>query len=227
MFWDTTIILLIPALIFAMYAQAKVQGTFSKYARVRNRYGYNAEEVARKILDSMGLYDVKIERIPGNLTDHYDPRAKVLRLSESVYGSESIAAIGVAAHEAGHAIQHAKGYVPLTVRNSLVPVANLGANLAWPLVILGFFMGAPGLHLINIGILLFSAAVLFQVITLPVEFDASNRAIALLQSNALFTREDIEPAQKVLQAAALTYVAAALVSIMQLLRLIIIRNSRE
>jgi Zn-dependent membrane protease YugP len=227
MFWDTTVILLIPALIFAMYAQAKVQGTFSKYARVRNRYGYTAEEVARKILDSMGLYDVRIERVPGNLTDHYDPRARVLRLSESVYGSESIAAIGVAAHEAGHAIQHAKGYVPLTVRNSLVPVANLGANLAWPLVILGFFMGAPGLQLINIGILLFSAAVLFQVITLPVEFDASNRAIALLQSNALFTREDIEPARKVLQAAALTYVAAALVSIMQLLRLIIIRNSRE
>lgn len=175
----------------------------------------------------MGLYDVRIERIPGNLTDHYDPRAKVLRLSESVYGSDSIAAIGVAAHEAGHAIQHAKGYVPLTVRNSLVPVANLGANLAWPLVILGFFMGAPGLHLINIGILLFSAAVLFQVITLPVEFDASNRAITLLQSNILFTREDIEPARRVLQAAALTYVAAALVSIMQLLRLIIIRNSRE
>ncbi|AIS52589.1 putative Zn-dependent protease [Thermoanaerobacter kivui] len=227
MFWDTTIILLIPALIFAMYAQAQVQITFSKYARVRNRYGYTAEEVARKILDSMGLYDVRIERIPGDLTDHYDPRAKVLRLSESVYGSESIAAIGVAAHEAGHAIQHARGYVPLTLRNSLVPVANLGANLAWPLVILGFFMGAPGLHLINIGIILFSAAVLFQIITLPVEFDASNRAIALLQSNVLFTRDDIEPATKVLRAAALTYVAAALVSIMQLIRLLIIRNNRE
>lgn len=227
MFWDSTIILLIPALLFAMYAQAQVQTTFGRYSHVRNMYGYTAEQVARRILDSMGLYDVRIERIPGNLTDHYDPRVKVLRLSDAVYGNDSIAAIGVAAHEAGHAVQHAKGYIPLLLRNSLVPVANLGANLAWPMVILGLFMGSAGIHFINLGIILFSAAVLFQVITLPVEIDASRRAIALLQANGLFTREDLDPAKKVLQAAALTYVAAALVSIMQLLRLFIIRDSRE
>lgn len=227
MFWDSTIILLIPAMLFAMYAQAQIQSTFSKYSRVRNRYGYTAEEVARRLLDSQGLHDIRIESISGNLTDHYDPRSRVLRLSQTVYGSDSIAAIGVAAHETGHAIQHAAGYMPLNIRNSLVPVANIGANLSWPLVLLGFFMGSAGLGLINIGIILFSAAVLFQIVTLPVEFNASNRAIVLLQSNGLFTREEVEPARRVLKAAALTYVAAALVSIMQLIRLLILRDRRE
>ncbi|MDI6604650.1 MAG: zinc metallopeptidase [Thermoanaerobacteraceae bacterium] len=225
MFLDTTILLLIPAMIFAMYAQAKVQSTYGKYSHVKNSYGYKAYEVARKLLDGAGLYNVRIERIPGNLTDHYDPRSRVLRLSETVYDSESIAAIGVAAHETGHAIQHAEGYIPLSVRNSLVPVANLGSTLAWPLVVIGFIIGLT--NLINIGIILFSAAVIFQVITLPVEFNASNRAIHLLQTNGLFTREEIVPAQQVLRAAALTYVAAALVSIMQLIRLLILRDRRE
>ncbi|MBE0069851.1 zinc metallopeptidase [Thermoanaerobacterium thermosaccharolyticum] len=227
MFWTVTTMLLILSLIIATYAEINVRHTFKKFSQIDNRYGYTAEEIARKILDSMNLYDVEIEKINGNLTDHYDPKAKVLRLSESVYGSTSMAAIGVAAHEAGHAIQHAKNYMPLEVRNNFFPIAKLGSNLSYPLIFLGLILGSSGTVLINLGIVFFTMAVLFQVITLPVEFNASNRAIALLQSNALFSEEDIKPAQKVLRAAALTYVAATLVSILQLIRLILIGKRKK
>ncbi|MFU0783820.1 MAG: zinc metallopeptidase [Thermoanaerobacterium thermosaccharolyticum] len=196
MFWTVTTMLLILSLIIATYAEINVRHTFKKFSQIDNRYGYTAEEIARKILDSMNLYDVEIEKINGNLTDHYDPKAKVLRLSESVYGSTSMAAIGVAAHEAGHAIQHAKNYMPLEVRNNFFPIAKLGSNLSYPLIFLGLILGSSGTVLINLGIVFFTMAVLFQVITLPVEFNASNRAISLLQSNALFSEEDIKPAKK-------------------------------
>jgi uncharacterized protein len=227
MFWTVTTMLLILSLIIATYAEINVRHTFKKFSQIDNRYGYTAEEIARKILDSMNLYDVEIEKINGNLTDHYDPKAKVLRLSESVYGSTSMAAIGVAAHEAGHAIQHAKNYMPLEVRNNFFPIAKLGSNLSYPLIFLGLILGSSGTVLINLGIVFFTMAVLFQVITLPVEFNASNRAISLLQSNALFSEEDIKPAKKVLKAAALTYVAATLVSILQLIRLILIGKRKK
>lgn len=227
MFWyyDPTYILLIPALLLAMYAQYKVQSTFSRYTNVRNRYGYRAFEVARRLLNEAGLYDVNIEMIPGNLTDHYDPKSRVLRLSETVYGSDSIAAIGVAAHETGHAIQHSTGYFPLMLRNTIVPIANFGTTISWPLLIIGFIFGFT--QLIDIGIILFSAVVLFQIITLPVEINASRRALALLESNGLFMRDEIYPAKQVLKAAALTYVAATFVSIMQLIRLFILRDRRD
>lgn len=227
MFWyyDPTYILLIPALLLAMYAQYKVQSTFSRYTNVRNRYGYRAFEVARRLLNEAGLYDVNIEMIPGNLTDHYDPKSRVLRLSESVYGSDSMAAIGVAAHETGHAIQHSTGYFPLMLRNTIVPIANFGTTISWPLLIIGFIFGFT--QLIDIGIILFSSVVLFQIITLPVEINASRRALALLESNGLFMRDEIYPAKQVLKAAALTYVAATFVSIMQLIRLFILRDRRD
>lgn len=227
MFWfyDPTYILLIPALLLAMYAQYKVQSTFSRYTNVRNRYGYRAFEVARRLLNEAGLYDVNIEMIPGNLTDHYDPKSRVLRLSESVYGSDSMAAIGVAAHETGHAIQHSTGYIPLMLRNTIVPIANFGTTISWPLLIIGFIFGFT--QLIDIGIILFSSVVLFQIITLPVEINASRRALALLESNGLFMRDEIYPAKQVLKAAALTYVAATFVSIMQLIRLFILRDRRD
>lgn len=227
MFWTVTTVLLILSLIIATYAEINVRHTFKKFSQIDNSYGYTAEEIARKILDSMNLYDVEIEKINGSLTDHYDPKAKVLRLSESVYGNRSMAAIGVAAHEAGHAIQHAKNYMPLKVRNDFFPIAKLGSNLSYPLIFLGLILGSSGTVLINLGIVFFTMAVLFQIITLPVEFNASNRAIALLQSNALFSEEDIKPARKVLKAAALTYVAAALVSILQLIRLILIGEKKK
>lgn len=227
MFWfyDPTYILLIPAILLAMYAQLKVQSTFSKYSSVRNRYGYRAFEVARRLLNEAGLYDVSIEMIPGSLTDHYDPRSRVLRLSQTVYGSDSIAAIGVAAHETGHAIQHASGYIPLKVRNAIVPVANIGTSVSWPLLIVGFIFGST--QLIDIGIILFSGVVLFQIVTLPVEINASNRAIKLLESDGLFMRDELYPARQVLNAAALTYVAAAFTSIMNLIRLLILRDRRD
>lgn len=224
-FWDPTMIIMIPAFLLAAYAQYKVQSTFNKYSRVRNMYGYKAFDVARKLLNQAGLYDVNIEMVRGNLTDHYDPRSRVLRLSETVYGSDSMAAIGVAAHETGHAIQHAERYFPLMLRNSIVPVANLGTSIAWPLLFIGFIIGFT--QLIDIGIILFSAAVFFQLITLPVELNASNRALALLETNGLFTQDEVYPAKKVLQAAALTYVAAAFTMILTLIRLFILRDRRD
>lgn len=219
------LIFFIPAMILAMYAQFKVQSTFAKYLKVPNRKGYTGAEVARYILDANGLNDVRIERIPGALTDHYDPSKRVLRLSESVYYQPSIASISVAAHESGHAVQHQHGYFPLIARNALVPVVNFSAQFTWILIILGLIMNQGSL--IDIGIILFSAAVLFQIITLPVEFNASRRALAMMSESGIVTDDERPKARAVLSAAALTYVAAAAVSIAQLLRLLLIRGDRD
>jgi hypothetical protein len=212
-------------MILAMYAQFKVQNTFAKYLKVPNRKGYTGVEVARYILDANGLNDVRIERIPGALTDHYDPSKRVLRLSEPVYSKSSIASISVAAHESGHAIQHQQGYFPLIARNALVPVVNFSAQFTWILIILGLIMSSGSL--INAGIILFSAAVLFQIITLPVEFNASHRALAMLSQSGIISDDERPKSRAVLSAAALTYVAAAAVSIAQLLRLLLIRGNRD
>ncbi|WP_026487205.1 zinc metallopeptidase [Caldanaerobius polysaccharolyticus] len=221
----TYVVYVLPALIFALYAQAKVQSTFARYLDVPNSYGFTGAEVARRLLDRNGLYDVAVQMIPGSLTDHYDPRERVLRLSEDVYASNSIAAIGVAAHETGHALQHAEGYAPLAIRNSLVPVANLGSNLTWIFVIAGIILGLPSL--INIGILFFIGAVLFQIVTLPVEFNASRRALAMLSNEGFVAQSELSPIRSVLGAAAMTYVAATIMAIAQLLRLLAIRGRED
>lgn len=217
--------LLLPAIALAMYAQFKVKSTYDRYSRVRAAAGMTGAQVAANLLRSNGINDVEVEETGGTLSDHYDPRKKVLRLSSGVYRSDSIAALGVAAHEAGHAAQHATGYLPLRVRHSLVPVANFGSTLAIPLFLVGLVIGATGL--MNLGILLFSGAVLFQVITLPVEFDASRRALAQLRSGHFLREEEVAGARRVLSAAALTYIAATAVAIVHLLRLIMMRSSRD
>ncbi|SEF67893.1 hypothetical protein SAMN05660865_00740 [Caloramator fervidus] len=224
-YYDPTFVFLIPALLLTFYAQTKIQATFSRYLKVRSLRGLTGAEAARIILDRNGLYDVPIIVIPGRLTDHYDPSQRVLRLSEDVYYGNSIASIGVAAHEAGHAIQHQVGYTPLIVRNSLVPVANIGSNLSWILILLGLFIGAMGLA--RLGVLLFTAVVLFQIVTLPVEFNASSRALVELDANGILFDDEIRGARKVLNAAALTYVAATLMAISQLLRLLFITRDRD
>lgn len=220
---DWTIIILIPAIIFATYAQTKVKGTFNKYLKVHSKSGYTGSQVARMILDSNGLNDVNIEKVRGSLTDHYDPRKKILRLSEPVYGGNSVASIGVAAHEVGHAIQHAKGYFPLILRNNIAPIASFSSRFVWILVFAGLFISRP---LLQVGILLYLAVIAFQVITLPVEFNASSRAIAELESGFL-TDSEIKPTKKVLKAAALTYVASTLVGIAQLIRLLVLANTDD
>jgi hypothetical protein len=211
-----------------MVAQSMINSRFSKYSRVLTSRRLTASEAARSILDENGLYDVKIESVSGNLTDHYDPKANVIRLSDSVRDSSSVAAVGVAAHEAGHAVQHATGYVPIKVRNAFVPVANLGSKLGIPLIIIGFILGGAsylGDFLINFGIIFFSAAVLFQVLTLPVEFDASGRAIKILGNSGYLEHDEVKMVKKVLGAAAMTYVAAAATSAAQLLRFILLANN--
>lgn len=224
-FYDPTFILLIPALLFALYAQSKVNGTFQRYLRVYASSGMTGAEVARRILDSNGLYDVAVERIHGHLTDHYDPRQRVLRLSQAVYGGTSVAALGVAAHEAGHALQHANNYVPLGIRNNLFPVANIGSQMAFPLFFMGLIFRWDTLMLV--GIWFFIAALAFQLVTLPVEFNASRRAIAQLSSGGYITQSEIPHAKKVLDAAALTYIAATAMALSQLYRLLVLRNSRR
>ncbi|HPL53832.1 MAG TPA: zinc metallopeptidase [Bacillota bacterium] len=223
--FDSTYLLVLPAIILAAYAQSKVSTTFNKYLRVRNSYGYTGYEAARRILDANGLQDVPVERIGGRLSDHYDPRKRILRLSQDVYGSNSLASVGVAAHECGHAIQHSEGYAPLAVRNAIAPIASFGSQAAWLFVIAGFIFNWLGL--IDLGILLFAAAVAFQVITLPVELNASKRAIVLFESNGLVPADEIEPSREVLRAAALTYVAATFAAILQLIRLLVIRGRRD
>lgn len=223
--FDPTYILILPAIILAVYAQSKVSSTFNKYLRVRNSYGYTGHEVARRILDMNGLQDVPVELVGGKLSDHYDPRKRVLRLSQDVYNSNSLASVGVAAHECGHAIQHSEGYAPLVVRNAIAPIASFGSQASWLFIIAGFFFG--WMNLIDIGILLFTAAVAFQVITLPVEFNASSRAVAILEGNGLVPSNEIGPAREVLRAAALTYVAATFTAVMQLVRLLVIRGRRD
>ena len=219
--FDPTIIILIPAILFTIYAQFKVTSTTSRYLKVRSQRGFTGEQVARQILDANGLYNVNIEMVRGHLSDHYDPRRKVVRLSQDIYYGNSITSVSVAAHECGHAIQHAKGYVPLNLRSSLVPVVNFASNISWLLIALGFVMRGPFLE---IGILLFSASVLFQIITLPVEFNASNRAIVQLSNMGVLEGKEVSQGRRVLTAAALTYVAAALTSVLQLLRLVAIAN---
>nr|WP_330382514.1 zinc metallopeptidase [Clostridioides difficile] len=217
-------VVLIPAILLTIYAQFKVSSTTNKYLRVNTRRGYTGEQTARRVLDSNGLYDVKIEMVRGHLSDHYDPRRKAVRLSEDVYYGTSITSVAVAAHECGHAIQHAKGYAPLQIRSSLVPVVNFASSISWFLIFLGFIMAGP---FFKIGILLFSASVLFQIITLPVEFNASSRAIVQLGNLGIIDESESRQSRRVLSAAALTYVAAALVSILQLLRLLLIAQRRN
>ncbi len=224
-FYDPTFILLIPALLLAIWAQATVQSNFSKYSKVRSNLGMTGADLARFILDSAGLYDVRIELIPGSLTDHYDPRAKVVRLSQATYNSSSIAALGVVAHEIGHAIQHKERYAPLVVRNSIAPVAAFSSNLAWLFFILGLFTEFLGLA--RLGILLFLAVVLFSIITLPVEFDASKRAVKILERSLMMPASELKGVKEVLTAAAMTYVASTLMAIMQLLRMILIARNRD
>ena len=219
-FFDPTMIILIPGLIFAFYAQSKVKSTFARYSRVASHSGMTGAEVAERLMRSNGINDVKIERIGTTLGDHYDPRARVLRLSPEVYGSNSLAALGVAAHETGHAIQDQVGYSPLRIRASLVPVAQLGSNLAVPLLIIGMLFSSP--MLMNIGIYTFAAVVLFQLVTLPVEFNASNRAIALLEGNGFVSGQEAVNTKKVLDAAALTYLAGALTAVLTLVRLLLL-----
>lgn len=226
MYFDPTYILVIIGAILCIGASAKVKSTFSKYSKVRSMSGYTGAQAAEKILHDAGIFDVPIEQVSGSLSDHYDPKNKKLRLSGNVYGSTSVAAIGVAAHECGHAIQHNKVYGPLKLRTAFVPIASLGSSLAWPLIIIGIIIGwfQP---LITLGIILFSAAVAFQLITLPVEFNASSRAIAVLGTNGILHQEELNGVKKVLGAAALTYVAGAASSILQLLRLIILSGGRN
>jgi len=223
MFYDSTYLLVLPAIIFALIAQIMVKSTFSKYSSENNQHGYTAKEVARKILDENGLYSVSIEYVSGNLTDHYDPSANVIRLSDSVYNGTSVAAIGVAAHEVGHAIQHAQGYAPIKIRQAIIPITQIGSSLALPLVFIGMLIGALQ-WLIPIGIFLYTGVVLFQAVTLPVEFNASGRALKTLDENVILYKSEVKMAKKVLTAAAMTYVAAMFSSLMSLLRLILISN---
>lgn len=224
-YFDPTYILIIIAAIISLIAQWRVNSAFSKYSRVASMSGMTGAQAARMILQSNGINDVSVQRISGKLTDHYNPSTKVLNLSESVYGSTSVAAIGVAAHECGHAIQHARGYFPLSLRTALVPVANIGSQLSWVFIIVGAILSFNQ-TLITIGIIMFSAAVLFQLVTLPVEFNASARAFEQLESNGILYRDEVSQTRKVLSAAALTYVAAAATAILQLLRLIILFGGR-
>lgn len=226
MFLDPTMILVLIGVILSLWAQGRVTSTFNKYSRVRSRTGMTGAEAARRLLNSQGIYDVTVQRVSGSLTDHYDPRTKVVNLSDSVYNATSVAAIGVAAHECGHAMQHNEGYAPLRFRSALVPVANFGSQLSWPLILLGVIFGGLGSPLVQIGILMFTLAVLFQLVTLPVEFNASNRAVRLLDSQGILAGDEVSGTRKVLGAAALTYVAAAAGSILQLLRLIILFGGR-
>ncbi|WP_373898501.1 zinc metallopeptidase [Haloimpatiens sp. FM7315] len=226
MFWyDNTIMLIIPAMIISFWAQTKVNSTFSKYSRVNSINGYTGAKVARMLLDSNGLYDIPVEITGGKLSDHYDPRNRVMRLSNDVYYGSSVAAIGVAAHETGHAIQHRLRYFPLILRNSIVPAANIGSNASWILFVAGMIFKLK--PLINFGIIMFSIVVLFHVITLPVEFDASNRALKIIEDRGILYGDENKGAKKVLKAAAMTYVAATLMAVSQLIRLLILSRNED
>lgn len=225
-YFDPTYLLVLIGAILCLLAQAKVSSAYGKYSRIRSRSGMTGAQAAQRILELSGIYDVRIERVGGQLTDHYDPSNKVLRLSDSVYGSCSIAAIGVAAHECGHAVQHQKNYAPLKIRSALVPAANIGSRAGIPIILLGALLGMNQ-TLIQIGIWVFALAVLFQVVTLPVEFNASSRALAMLGDYGMMERDEVGGCSKVLQAAALTYVAAAASAILQLLRLVLLFGRRD
>ena len=225
MFFDPTYILVIIGAVICMIASANVKSTYSKYSKVRSSSGITAEEMAYRMLQDAGIYDVSIQRIGGDLTDHYSPKEKVLRLSDTVYGSSSVAALGVACHEAGHAIQHKEGYAPLKLRSLSVPIANFGSFLSWPLIVLGLILGS--MNLARVGVFLFAFVVVFQLITLPVEFDASRRALLVLERDNILWNEEMTGARKVLRAAALTYVASLFSSILQLLRLFLLTQRRD
>ena len=228
-FWDPTYILIIIGLILSLWASSRVKSTYAKYSRVRSMSGMTGAEAAARILHTAGIYDVQIQHVSGDLTDHYDPRNKTLNLSDSVYGSPSVAAVGVAAHEGGHTIQDAKSYAPLKIRGAFVPVANLGSGLSMPLILIGLIFGVNSQWgiLVDVGIILFSLAVLFQLITLPVEFNASRRAIQMVESTGILYGDEVDGTKKVLSAAALTYVASAAAAMLSLLRLILLFGGRN
>lgn len=227
-YWDPTYILVVIGTIICMIASAKVKTTFNKYSQYRSYSGMNGAQVAQRVLEAAGIYDVTVRHVSGNLTDHYDPSTKTVNLSDPVYNSYSVAALGVAAHECGHAIQHAKNYAPLSLRSALVPVANFGSMLAWPLILIGLFInGRSSTLIIDLGIVLFSAAVLFQLVTLPVEFDASRRALVMLRTQNILSDDELKNTRKVLKSAAFTYVASAAAAILQLLRIILLVGGRR
>lgn len=230
MLYYTTLLILIPGVIFAAYAQYQVSSAYKAYSKVSTKNGMTGADAARKLLNVNGLSAVNIENVAGNLTDHYDPRGKVMRLSAGVSQQASIAAVGIAAHETGHAIQDKEGYGPLKFRSFVVPITGFASNLAWPIFIIGFFFGGAsdwGMMFMDLGIILFSFALLFSVITLPVEFNASKRAITALVDNNIIQPGEVVGVKKVLRAAALTYVAAALMALLNLVRLLIMRGSRN
>ena len=227
-YWDPTYILVVIGALICMIASARVKGTFNKYSQLRSMSGMNGAQVAQRVLQAAGIYDVQVRHVSGSLTDHYDPRTKTVNLSDPVYNATSVAALGVAAHECGHAIQHAKSYAPLSIRSALVPIANFGSMLAWPVILIGLLFNTRSSGLIiDIGILLFSAAVLFQLVTLPVEFDASRRALVMLRTQGILADDELRYTRRVLKSAALTYVASAAAAILQLLRIILITNGRR
>ena len=227
-YWDPTYILVVIGAVICMIASARVKGTFNKYSQLRSMSGMNGAQVAQRVLQAAGIYDVQVRHVSGSLTDHYDPRTKTVNLSDPVYNATSVAALGVAAHECGHAIQHAKSYAPLSIRSALVPIAIFGSMLAWPVILIGLFFNTRSSGLIiDIGILLFSAAVLFQLVTLPVEFDASRRALVMLRTQGILADDELKYTRRVLKSAALTYVASAAAAILQLLRIILITNGRR
>ena len=224
-YFDKTYILILIGAVISMIASAKVKSTYARYGKVGSRIGMTAADAARMILDNAGLRHIRIERVAGDLTDHYSPKEQVLRLSDTTIRSTSIAAIGVAAHECGHAIQHAEHYAPITIRNAIVPVVNIGSRLSWPILFAGLLFGIGGL--LDIGIILLSIGLLFQLVTLPVEFNASSRALRILDHSAMLDDEELRGARKVLSAAAMTYVAAVIASLLSLLRLIILFGGRR
>ena len=227
-YWDPTYILVVIGAVICMIASARVKGTFNKYSQLRSMSGMNGAQVAQRVLQAAGIYDVQVRHVSGSLTDHYAPRTRAVNLSYTENNATSVPPLGVAAHECGHAIQHAKSYAPLSIRSALVPIANFGSMLAWPVILIGLLFNTRSSGLIiDIGILLFSAAVLFQLVTLPVEFDASRRALVMLRTQGILADDELRYTRRVLKSAALTYVASAAAAILQLLRIILITNGRR
>lgn len=227
-YWDPTYILVLIGALLSIAASALVNSTFRRYSSVRARSGLTGAQAAEQLLHAQGIFDVQIRRVSGNLTDHYDPRNKTLSLSDAVYGVSTVAAVGVAAHECGHAMQHANGYLPLKIRGAMVPVVNFGSYLSWPLIVIGLFLnGSASSMLLNAGLILFGLVVLFQLVTLPVEINASRRAVRLLDAQHILVGEEVSQTGRVLKAAALTYVASAAASLLQLLRLLILTRGRR
>lgn len=227
-YYDSTTILVLIGAAISLMATAKIRRTYGRYSKVRSSTPMTGAQVAEKILVDAGITDVRVQQVSGHLTDHYDPRNKTVSLSPANYSTNSIAAISVAAHECGHAIQHAKAYAPLSMRSTLAPIAQIGSAMAWPLILIGlFFNNQSSLLFLNFGIIAFSMAVLFQIITLPVEFDASKRALTILHDSQILPLEEMSGAKKMLSAAALTYVAAVAASLLQLLRIVLLSNRRR